>query len=76
MDCDNMGLRKRISDRIWDELKFNDMTQKELCEESGVSLKTINAMLYNKNLIRLDSLITICRVLDISIDLLVGLYDE
>lgn len=73
---DNMELRKQISDRIWDALKFNEMTQKELHEESGVSLQTINAMLYNKSLIRLDSLIAICRVLDISIDLLVGLYDE
>lgn len=76
MEFEVFALRSRVSSAVWNAMEEYDMTQKQLSEESGVDVRVINAMLYNRNTIRLESLVSICRVLGISIDSMVGLYDE
>jgi DNA-binding Xre family transcriptional regulator len=68
-------LRARIAQALWTAMDENDMTQKELCKEAHVNERVLNNTLYERNLMRLDDLVKICRVLDISLDCVVGLYD-
>jgi len=61
--------------RLYEELKTNNMTTRELAEKVGVSPEMITQYYTTKKLPKLDTFVRICKALDVSADYLLGLDD-
>lgn len=61
--------------RLYEELKTNKITTRELAEKVGVSPEMITQYYTTKKLPKLDTFVRICKALDVSADYLLGLAD-
>ncbi len=61
--------------RLYEEMKQNKLTTKQLAEKIGVSAEMVTQYFTTKKLPKLDTFAKICRALDISADYLLGLKD-
>ncbi len=61
--------------RLYEEMKQNKLTTKQLAEKIGVSAEMVTQYFTTKKLPKLDTFTKICKALDISADYLLGLKD-
>ena len=61
--------------RLYEEIKYNGITTKELAEKVGVTPEMITQYYTTKKLPKLDTFARICKALDVSADYMLGLDD-
>ena len=66
----------RLCDRLEYALKIRDMTQRQLAHLTGITEATISRYVRGDRQPKADAIYSICKVLNISADWLIGLMED
>ena len=70
---DDSALRKVLAERLWSAIEYEEISQADLADNTGLSKNTINNILYEKHTPSISAVVVIARYLKMSMDDLCGM---